>query len=132
MQYNQQHIYKGYYTKYIYSIVRKTWTIQEERNNLHKKEKYNGLKNIHEKHIIIFSCMKFQKRFFGHWACGILVTCGDLSSLNQWSNLCPLQWKHGVLTTRPSGNSYEIKVWENKMLRKVWEKQHFLWKFIGV
>ena len=31
--------------------------------------------------------------------------CAACSFPDQGSNLCPLQWKHGVLTTGPPGNS---------------------------
>ena len=39
--------------------------------------------------------------FFGVVTCGILVTWPGM-------NLCPLQWKHGVLTTGPPRKSPDI------------------------
>lgn len=60
LQYNQQHIYKGYYTKYLYSIIRKTWTRGKEFT---LKKKYSSLKNIHEKHNFFFM-YEIPKLFF--------------------------------------------------------------------
>ena len=54
-----------------------------------------------EKPVVKFAILTF---IFGS------ATYGHMGSqfLNQRLNLCPLEWKYGVLTTGPPGNSHSI------------------------
>ena len=47
-----------------------------------------------------YCCVFCLFGFFGHAVCGILVPQSGVEPI-------PLQWKHGVLTTGPPGNSLE-------------------------
>ena len=55
----------------------------------------------------------------------------DFKFPNQGWNLCPLQWKHAVLTTGPPGNSWcwQILITTLYLVNNTYTSQHLKWNF---